>query len=291
MEERPVAVIGAPVVAVGAARCEPGDQAGGAAIRRFGVDRFLRRAVQLGGRQQRAIVVDDVFLAVVQEFAVVRLQESPGIFGGLQIGRAIELAALGGAGRHGQRGDRKPAAVSEADVEESAFVSAAGALVGRLLAHAEPARHGADHPARGGVLVVGISVDGLVERAPGVLHPDEEIGTIGELVREPDLDLPEIRVFPGLQNLQRLADGERRQRHLLRVEVAGEIEMREMNAVVAARVVPAAVDVHRLAVRPLKREIAVGLIVDTRLPLSLEVEQHVRDGEPLDDVLLDFERE
>jgi hypothetical protein len=61
---------------------------------------------------------------------------------------------------------------------------------------------------------------------------------------------------------------------LLRIEVRGWILMREMDAVVAGGVVPAAVDVD-CTVAGGEREMTVGLIDETTGALSFEVEDDV----------------
>ncbi len=111
VEERPVLVVRAPIVTRTGGK--PLDERLRASIGRRTILRVAGRAEQLRRRHERAVVVDDVLVAVVGELGVVLGQVRPGVLRRLQIAGA-QLARHFHRGRARQRGNRQSAAGAEA---------------------------------------------------------------------------------------------------------------------------------------------------------------------------------
>jgi hypothetical protein len=88
-----------------------------------------------------------------------------------------------------------------------------------------------------------------------------------------------------------LEEAPRGQRDLLRVEIGREGEVREVFAVIARRVKPAAMQVSTLTRLIGERRVPVGLVEQSGASLSFEVKDHVRQRVPFEQVLAHHKRE
>ena len=67
----------------------------GALIGGLAIGLLVRRSVELCRSHQRAIVVEDVFVSIVQQFAIVRVEELESLFGCAEIVGAGKIASSG----------------------------------------------------------------------------------------------------------------------------------------------------------------------------------------------------
>jgi hypothetical protein len=271
VEEGPVAIVGAPVRA--RPRRKTREKARGPRIRRFLVARLARGPEQLRGPEQRAVVVHDVLAPVVRELHVVGGQEGPAVFGGAEV-VGLPLARRRPEGGLGQGGDGEAAPGAEAALVFGlvgardglrARVAADAAVVGAL-GRSRP-RHRA------------------IERPPGRLHADEVVRAPRRLVEQTPQVLAEEGIGAALQEVVGLQESPGGQGNLLRVEVRGIRQVREMFAVVAGGVVPAAVRVHHAVAPAFQGHRAVRLVEEARRALALEVVQDVGEGVALEHAL------
>ncbi|EEF93419.1 hypothetical protein CATMIT_01953, partial [Catenibacterium mitsuokai DSM 15897] len=209
--------------AVGLLAC---DQARGALARIVEIARLAGGALQLHQRHQRGVVVDDVFLAVGAVLRVELAQVGVGALGVGQVLGAVELAvaaALPGQHRSArERGDGHAAAGAEGRAIQRGVGSGRAFVAG-------------DHAHRAG-------------RAPLVEHRGVEITVLVEnavqIVRAPerfvlDLRLQAMRGEQGLARVRAIGQHPRCHRRLLRIEMIGVAQVREVLALVAAGVLPA----------------------------------------------------
>ena len=289
VEERALLAVRAEV-ADGCAVARPTPhQALRAGVRRGLVLRLGGGQEQLAGGQQRAVVVDDVLLAVVREQRVVLRQEGPGVLGRPQVvGLALPGRAHGRRPRQGGDGQAGPRAQAGLipHVLQAQGASGLQPPFPRLRGQdGEAARVASDaavlrplaRPRRG---------HRAVERPFGRLHAHQVVGSPGAFVHQAPQVLAEGGVAALLQQVVRLEQAPGGEGELLRVEVGREGEVGEVLAVVAGRVVPAAVRVHARTLRAaLEGQRAVGLVQRARGALSLEVVEDVRQRVPLEHVL------
>ena len=100
-----------------------------AAICSLLVNVFMRGFVEFGGRSQRTVVVNNIFLAVVDVLQIILFEKGEPVFRGFQIIGAGEFAVNWiGAGLRKRR-DRDPAAGSEAGLVITLRVSTLNNLI------------------------------------------------------------------------------------------------------------------------------------------------------------------
>ncbi len=132
--------------------------------------------------------------------------------------------------------------------------------------------------------------DRAIERAVGILQSNQIVSAPDALVEQTTLVLREILIVTRVQQivaLEQVQDGER---DLLRIEVGGKREVRQMLAVIPCCVVPAAVGVNGsllLSVLESKMRIRLGHL--PRVALLLKVVDDIRQGVLFQQLLLDRE--
>jgi hypothetical protein len=158
--------------------------------------------VKLGPGKQRAVVVQNILRAVVQQLAVVRLEEAERRLGRAQVIDASEFAFDGHARRQGQGGDGQPRAGTVAG------------LVAQRARHALQASGrvaGAGHDARSPVRIADRAirsqflaarrVDRFQKRSLRSVDPHQVVGPVKALVQQAAFVLGEVVVSARLERL------------------------------------------------------------------------------------------
>jgi len=104
-----LAVIGSPIILAASGADLAAHQALRAAIGGQLVLIFVRSTIQFCRRSQRAIIINNIFLAVISQLEIVLLQKVVCFFGGFQIIRARKFSRHRIRARHHQRRDRHAA--------------------------------------------------------------------------------------------------------------------------------------------------------------------------------------
>ena len=294
VEEGAVGVVGAPVVFPIAFGGEAGHEVFGAVVGGGFVFFVFGGAEEFGGGHEGAVIVDDVFLAVVAELGVVFFEVSEGVFGGLKVAGVGKFAGDGVGAGDGECGDGDAAAVAEADfVGELGVhffeVFEGGAVLGGECFDGEAFAFGGDAAVFRGFFATG-GGDGAVEGSVGVFDADEVVGAVHGFVEEAAFVLAEVLVVAAREFFVSFEEGPVGHGDLLGVEEGGEGEVGEVFAVVAGGVVPAAVDVGGGGL-VVEFQIVVGFVEEAGAALAFEVVDDVGEGVAFEEAVLDEEGE
>ena len=138
---------------------------------------FFVASIEFGGGNERAIIVDDIFLAVVDQLQIVLLQEIERLLGSFQIIGVLELARKRISAGDGQRGNGYTAAGTIADFIFEVVVGLLDDAARRLVAGLIDAElfHFAGHFAQFRNLLRATGGDGTIEGTTGNFHADKII--------------------------------------------------------------------------------------------------------------------
>jgi hypothetical protein len=100
---------------------------------------------------------------------------------------------------------------------------------------------------------------------------DQVVGSVKALVQQAALVLGEVVVSARLERLIAAQQRPGGERDLLRIEIRGRVLMREVFAVVAGRIPPAAMRIQELARRAGHGEVPVGALHLSSGALALEI--------------------
>src|SRR6185437_5782754 len=84
----------APVVAIFAMRSEPRHHMIRASVRGLAPGLVVACAIQLRGREQRAVIIDDFLRAIAQQLAIVLVEKTECVLGGFEIALARQLTVF-----------------------------------------------------------------------------------------------------------------------------------------------------------------------------------------------------